>query len=400
MVRCSVRFARQAVDGRGLGDNGVSVCKGETAGKMERIGSRRWRGGGLLLGLLAVAQCLPTAQVHGGERFQGDIQVLFVTNRAATQPESDAGEVGEPAGREERFGDQRGPRRFGQCRVHFADIPGISSLAGWLPFYLPNQARELAAVQELEEREFWRRLRIGPDGNKPLLGYIHGYNIEFAKSCRRAAVFQAMGGLNGNLVLFSWPSSGQVIQYARDETNIRWSLPEIQRFVRELLAHSPDRQVDLVAHSLGSRGLLDALEQMVTEFDRQSPPIRQLVLVAPDVDAETGAGQLTRIRPLAERITLYVDDSDKPLRLSRELHGYPRLGESGEFLQPPAGVETIDVSEVAAYELSGHLYHLYLPAAIADIRRLLSTGAGAAERPGLERRSINGASYWAIVPED
>lgn len=353
-----------------------------------------WRGVRPLAALLGLALSVPSALWAETPRFQGELRVLFATNRAETEAADGAG--AEPPELEDRFGDRRGPLQFGACTVNFSDIPGVATLSEWLPFYLPPQSREIYAVDKLQAPEFWGQLHDGAAAvDRPLVGYVHGYNIDFSKSCRRTAVFQAMVGLDGNLAMFSWPSSGKVIQYSQDENNIRWSVPHILAFVRELIARSPTGQADLVAHSLGSRGLLEALEQLACQ-SYAKPPIRQLVLVAPDVDAATGAEQLERIRPLAERVTLYVDGSDKPLRLSRELHGYPRLGESGEFLQPPAGVETIDVSEVAAYELSGHLYHLYLPAAIADIRMLLTTGAGAAERPGLEPRSINGSSYWAI----
>ena len=351
----------------------------------------------LSLVLLATIALAADALAANG-RFEGDIHVLFASNRGAGEaaeaeaasPESAASEPGS------WLGDRRGSLQYGVCAVNFSDIPAISYLSERLPFYLPNQTRSLAAVERLEAHVFWSRLGGGRTG-QPLLGYIHGYNIDFAKACRRAAVFQGVLGVDGGLALFSWPSLGTALKYAEDETNVRWSVPQIEAFVRGLAARSPTGQVDLVAHSLGSRGLLDALENLACELHPRVP-IRQLVLVAPDVDAATGAAQLGRIRSLVERITLYVADSDKPLRLSRELHGYPRLGEAGEFLQLVPGVETIDVSDVAAYELSGHLYHLYLPPASADIRQLLATGAGADERPGLERRSIDGRPFWAILP--
>jgi esterase/lipase superfamily enzyme len=95
--------------------------------------------------------------------------------------------------------------------------------------------------------------------------------------------------VENGLALFSWPSLGTPLRYAEDETNVRWSVPEIEAFVRRLVERSPTGQVDLVAHSLGARGLLDALENLACEL-RPRVPIRQLVLVAPDRDAAVGAG--------------------------------------------------------------------------------------------------------------
>ena len=302
----------------------------------------------LLLSMaLPATIALASGALAANGRFEGNIQVLFASNRGPA--EAAGAEAASPAPAEPEpgawLGDRRGSLQYGVCTMNFSDIPAISYLSERLPFYLPNQTRRLAAVERLEEDAFWSRIGQGFTGQPPL-GYIHGYNIDFAKACRRAAVFQSVLGLDGGLALFSWPSLGTALEYAEDETNVRWSVPQIEAFVRGLVDRSPTGQVDLVAHSLGSRGLLDALENLACELHPRVP-IRQLVLVAPDVDAATGADQLARIRPLAERITLYVADSDKPLRLSRELHGYPRLGEAGEFLQLLPGVETIDVSDVA-----------------------------------------------------
>ncbi len=345
------------------------------------------------IALLAAHSLAADLPPDGNGRFEGDIQVLFVSNRGAAETDEDQPAPPQPGS---WLGDRRGSLQYGLCTVNFSDIPGISYLSERLPFYLPNQTRTVVEVEPLNGDVFWSQLGRGRTA-QPLLGYIHGYNIDFAKACRRAAVFQSVLGLDNGLALFSWPSLGTALRYAEDETNVRWSVPHIEAFVRGLVERSPTGQVDLVAHSLGARGLLDALEHLACELHPRIP-IRQLVLVAPDVDAATGAVQLPRIRPLAERITLYVANSDMPLRLSRELHGYPRLGEAGEFLQPIPGVEIIDVSDVAAYELSGHLYHLYLPPATADMRQLLATGAGADERQGLERRAIEGRPYWAVLP--
>ena len=44
------------------------------------------------------------------------------------------------------------------------------------------------------------------------------------------------------LALFSWPSTGTAIRYAEDETNLRWSVPHIEAFVRGL----NDRQREAV----------------------------------------------------------------------------------------------------------------------------------------------------------
>ena len=55
----------------------------------------------------------------------------------------------------------------------------------------------------------------------------------------------------------------------------------------------------------------------------------QVVLLAPDMDAEIFATMLPRIRPIMEGLTIYVSGTDRPLALSEQLHGYARLGQAG-----------------------------------------------------------------------
>ena len=48
----------------------------------------------------------------------------------------------------------------------------------------------------------------------------------------------------------------------------------------------------------------------------------------------------------ADRVTLYASSSDEALALSKQVHGYPRAGESGDQLVVVPGIDTIDVSAV------------------------------------------------------
>jgi len=320
-------------------------------------------------------------------------RVFFVSNRnrIPTAAEQDPEEP-------EYFGDRRGELRYGVCAVRFKPIPGLQDLADRLPFYIPNNSKEVSQVQALDAPQFWQGILAHTAATRRLTVFIHGYNIGFRKSCRRAAIFQSGLDLEDQLILFSWPSKGKALNYTQDETDLAWSVPQIQAFLGQLIQHAGRRKLDLIGHSLGARGLVEALEHLACSRDWQTPPINELILMAPDIDSGTFVQQLARLRPIARRITLYVSDADKPLRLSQEIHGYPRLGQAGPQLTLLPGVETIDVSDIAAYDLTGHQYHLYLPQVANDMRRLLGSGEGADRRPNLTRRSFQGEPYWAIVP--
>jgi esterase/lipase superfamily enzyme len=139
-----------------------------------------------------------------------------------------------------------------------------------------------------------------------------------------------------------------------------------------------------------------ALERLKAEREAR-PLIGQLVLMAPDLDAQTFVERLPDLVPLATGITLYASSNDTPLKASRQLHGAPRLGEAGAFLTVAEGMQTVDVSPLGRYQALGHEYFLFHPAAAADLAALLGDGRSAPERAGLRAVPLNGSVYWQLV---
>jgi len=130
--------------------------------------------------------------------------------------------------------------------------------------------------------------------------------------------------------------------------------------------------------------------------DSAASILNELVLIAPDIDTDIFRQELPLVRKTATRITVYASDNDKALKLSHEVHGYPRLGLAGEHLAVLDGVETIDISHVGTRRFSGHIYHLFNPDVIEDLTQLLHTGKPADQRPALETVENNGLPYWRL----
>jgi esterase/lipase superfamily enzyme len=199
------------------------------------------------------------------------------------------------------------------------------------------------------------------------------------------------------VVMFSWPANGRPTDYVMDLADVEWSMPFLADFLNALGDRLGRENVHLVAHSLGSRGVIQALERLRADQGEQAV-MGRLVLLAPDFDSQTFIERLPRLAPMVARITLYASSNDTPLKASRQLSGYPRLGEAGEFLTVVAGVETIDVSPVGRYQILGHEYFHYHPLVSADLVRLLTRGEPAAQRPGLRAKAQGGMQYWEITP--
>ena len=294
----------------------------------------------------------------------------------------------------EYFGNERNGVHAGYCDLSRTPLEALELIAEKAPFYIPDDIVELDMVRELSMEKFWRNLEGTLDGRRPVL-YTHGYYISFERGCKRASLFQDSLGLTGRFLLFSWPSDGAILNYTRDESDLYWSVTPLAETLIGMVGRFGAGNFDIAAHSLGTRAVVLALAQIANEKRGNTPLVNQLVLLAPDIDAGVFRQYLARIRPLVRRITIYVSGNDTPLAVSRQLHGYPRLGESGSHLENLTGVDIIDVSEVPVRYPSGHLYHLYNDVVAGDLVQLLDGDKPAAQRSNLKR---TGEGYWLLQP--
>jgi esterase/lipase superfamily enzyme len=232
-----------------------------------------------------------------------------------------------------------------------------------------------------------------------ILLYIHGFNTDFGWSMRRAAQIAHDMDYDGVAMAFAWPSAGTVAGYLADLNNADWAAPHLAETLRLLVRDAGAERIDLIAHSMGSRVLIQALDQLVRDRAASNPPLfGEVIFAAPDVDSDIFAAAMPRLRPLAGRFTLYVSSSDIALATSRRLAGdHPRAGESGPGMVVIADMDTVDASAVGD-DLFGHEYFGDSAPVLNDIRLLLRDGAGAAERPRLERDFHLGRSYWRLLP--
>jgi len=323
------------------------------------------------------------------------VEVFYATNRARAVNGLLADD----------YGGARGVPQFGRCRVDFTPIPGMNRVTDKLSFYLPNETNDVGAVIQDDPEHFWSQIESAVDksASQSLVVFVHGYNYGFARTCRMAAEFRRDLGDGAALVMLSWPANGLPTDYVQDLADVEWSVPFIADFLEQTEARIGGGRVQLVAHSLGARGATLALQRL--RADRgDAPVIGRLVLLAPDLDAQTFVELLPRITsaPAAvdAPITLYASDKDTPLMLSRQLSGYPRLGEGGELLTVVDGMESIDVSEVGRYQIFGHEYFFYHPLVAADLVELITTGRSAARRAGLQATEQAGRTFWRIRPRE
>src|SRR5262245_31066233 len=94
------------------------------------------------------------------------------------------------------------------------------------------------------------------------LVFLHGFNVTFEDAAIRAAQIGFDLKVLGATAFFSWPSRGRVTAYPADEATIEASEPAIADFLVDFAANCGAEKVHLIAHSMGNRGLLRALQRI------------------------------------------------------------------------------------------------------------------------------------------
>ncbi len=291
------------------------------------------------------------------------------------------------------YGEGRSRLKSGWCEIDQTELPFLAPAADVAPFLVPDEILRVSGLREVSPGVLWDEFERGVGERTPTL-YVHGYYVDFEKGCRRATALQENAELSGHLLMFSWPSDGSLINYAGDEVDLYWSVPDIAETIVDMDSQFEGRSFNLVGHSLGARGLFMALYDLATQ--KVELNIGHVVLAAPDIDYGIFRKLLPRVLGVTDSITIYASASDRPLAISAQVHGYPRLGEAGNDVSGLSGVEVIDVSDLRVMSASGHLYHIYNPEVGADLSQLLNLDRRARERENLEEL---GKNLWRLLPE-
>jgi pimeloyl-ACP methyl ester carboxylesterase len=186
-------------------------------------------------------------------------------------------------------------------------------------------------------------------------------------------------------MMYSWPSQASTMSYTVDEAVVRLSGRRMARFLRQIVEEADADRIHLIAHSMGNRALVEALERLAAEQQGEAsePMFGQIVFTAPDVDRDFFVEAVQGLQGSAERITLYASENDLALRSSAVLHGAPRAGLAGKGIVSAAGIDTIDMSDIDA-DLLGHGYFAAKEGAIYDLFRLLWRGDPPGRRCGMQ----------------
>lgn len=229
---------------------------------------------------------------------------------------------------------------------------------------------------------------------RDLLLFVHGFNVPFEAAVTRAAQLGRDIPFNGAIVAYCWPTQGGVMSYYEDEPINSTSVGPFTEFLHTLRSGIPaDAKIQIVVHSMGNRIVMEALDRLPRP--KRGKPFTNVVLCSPDVGRRDYLKWAPGVVEQSERVTLYANQSDSALIISKGLHAEPRAGDA-EYLIVTDGIETIDCSRVDL-SFMGHSYYGSNSDMLTDLFQLLKEDKSASRRPHLTKEKSKGGPYWEFA---
>jgi esterase/lipase superfamily enzyme len=184
-------------------------------------------------------------------------------------------------------------------------------------------------------------------GGEDVLIYVHGFKQTFETTALDAARLSDGIKFRGRTMVFSWPSKAGLFDYAYDRESAMWSRDDLERVLHSIVASPGAGRIHIVAHSMGTMLTLETLRQLYARYgDNAANRIGAIVFAAPDIDMDVFSSAISRIGPLAGKITVIAATNDRALALSgRIAGGMTRVGAAEKVAIERLGVRVIDESE-------------------------------------------------------
>ncbi|WP_102105972.1 TRAP transporter substrate-binding protein DctP [Roseovarius mucosus] len=237
---------------------------------------------------------------------------------------------------------------------------------------------------------------------------IHGFNNSFEDAVNWAVSVTEDLAIEGDVVLWSWPSMGQLSGYVRDRDGVDFNRVYLRSFLATLKLFVDQGQtydISIIAHSMGGLVAMDALRFLA------EPPqlsISNVALVAPDVRKAYFQQTLQLGSNISPIWSVYANSNDVALLASYGVNRSPAIGLGGRFRLMMAGVDTVDVSaldrdvcavwNIGKARCRNHTHAFDVQPVAVDLADLLKSRKPAAARGLIEKQASEGLTYYEIKP--
>ena len=260
------------------------------------------------------------------------VPVLVATKRSRST--ADAGEM---------F-DSRPAEEMSYASVTVSIPPDVARRTGevqW-PSSMPGDPRQsfvTVSANFLDKRSFVSDLSAAAKRNArgKVLVFIHGFNNRFDQAVYRFAQVTHNSRAPAVPVLFSWPSRGAVglRAYQDDLESANDSRGAIEQLLDTVGGNANVREVTILCHSMGCFPTLEALHSRALHAGKIGNKVKNVMLVAPDVDVNRFRTQMREMGSARPRFALFVSQDDVALKLSASIWGGAiRLGQVDPDQEP------------------------------------------------------------------
>ena len=349
------------------------------------------------------------------------VKVYFITNRNRL-----------PAKDKALFGPTFNPDGVAALRFGWARFEVVSDVATMKSshVYPDNVPKDEDKGQPKGSATFLDDLRTEMLAERDTLVFIHGFNVSFMDALKAGARLAADIPQDINLVVFSWPSDGELVPYMSyysDREDARVSGPalaraylklfdfvqqlreeEVQRLRKEgkdpnLHTELCERCIHVLAHSMGNYVLRNGIQAICAKDPRKMVRMfDQVIMAAPDEDDDTFErdDKLRNLPTMARRITVYHSRNDRALVISDTTKSNPdRLGSEGPRMLDmlPKKVVIVDCSDVAKTgdALVRHTYYIGCPPVGNDIDAVLRNDP---DWPRDRRQELRPGRAYRLLP--
>ena len=156
--------------------------------------------------------------------------------------------------------------------------------------------------------------------------FIHGFNVRFRDAAFRAAQMKYDLDFPGPVLFYSWPANGSIMHYLSDMDDADLSVDGLVDFLRLARRSLPDAELNIVAHSMGTRVFAQALNRLAVvdpEFE-----MNHVFFASGDLDRNLFVEWVQPAAPMMNSLTLYTSGSDVAVASSQLLRNlFPARGE-------------------------------------------------------------------------
>ncbi|MCZ8184332.1 MAG: alpha/beta hydrolase [Beijerinckiaceae bacterium] len=190
----------------------------------------------------------------------------------------------------------------------------------------PANGFAVLAERRLDRAQFEREIR--PNAGDPRLGiFVHGYNTGFRDAVFRGAQMKADSNYPGKMVLFAWPSQGQLTGYLTDRDASTYSRQYLAELIGMAAQGRRSGDLSILAHSMGTWLTVETVRDLRLAGRWAGLPKPKVTLAAPDIDIDVFRTQMQAIGPLDPPMTVLTSPDDRALKASSRLAGgYQRVG--------------------------------------------------------------------------